>query len=48
MRLKQLGANKLRPAHHACATLVSHDLKASHYAFFFSFLWGRVFGMWQK
>jgi len=39
MRSKQLGANKLRPAHHACATLVSHDLKTSHYAFFFLF-WG--------
>jgi hypothetical protein len=35
MRSKQLGANKLRPAHHACATLVYHDLKASHYVFFF-------------
>jgi len=40
MRSKQLGANKLKPAHHACATLVSHDLKASHYAFFFPFLLG--------
>ncbi len=40
MRSKQLGANKLRLAHHACATLMSLDLKASHYAFFFPFLWG--------
>jgi len=37
MRSKQLGANKLKPAHHARATLVSHDLKTSHYVFFFSF-----------
>jgi hypothetical protein len=30
MKLKQLGANKLRPTHHARVTLVSHDLKTSH------------------
>ncbi len=36
MRSKQLGAN----AHRACASLVSHDLKASHYAFFFLFFLG--------
>jgi hypothetical protein len=40
MRLKQLGANKIRPTSHAHATLMSHALKASHCAFLFLFLLG--------
>jgi hypothetical protein len=40
MRSKQLGANKLRPANHAHAILMSHDLRAFHCVLFFLFLGG--------